>query len=185
MPSELNQESMKGKSRLVLGTDLDIEEAMEILRDAIDEDRPNIFSGIRGNKDVIGTISGYEIHLRKRQRYIKNSFAPVLHAYFWAHSEGTRVEGRFDFDSVTRVFNKLLPIGVLLIGIPVLLVLLVNLASGQARQEDFLATVVVAGLFTFGILFPKFGSGIARSDRDFLVTFLREKLRARIASSSP
>jgi hypothetical protein len=94
---------------LDLYSDFNPQECARRLREAIDSERPAVFSfsGYRGSKPFLGNVDGQQFRLLQRS-YDRNSMPVVLAGEFQPHREGTHVKGTFDLEVASKIALSLL-----------------------------------------------------------------------------
>jgi hypothetical protein len=150
---------------------------IERLRDVVDS--PWIFGG---TAPLIGRVDERTFRVRKRIGF-RNSFQINLSATLTERDGQTHLHCHLGVHPAARLFMVLWLAGVFLIGV----VLWVStLSSLTISPRDFPPSLFLGLLWPpllmlFGAGLVLLGSWLARGERDFLVTFLRERIEAREA----
>jgi hypothetical protein len=107
---------------LVFDSALDLEECERRLREAIDIERPTIFSlsSYRGSKPFLGKIGGRQIRILQRT-YGRNAFSPVFSGEFQTQAAGTKVIGKLDLELTSKIAICLLSTLGILVLIPIII----------------------------------------------------------------
>jgi hypothetical protein len=157
--------------------------AADALRRAIDEERWTIFSmsGYKGDRPVLGEVSENKFRLRRRRCW-RNDFAPHFYGRFHSERGGTRIEGYFGLSSWVMTFMRLWLGFVVLCGglIFVLTILDLTTQSHFVSGDRWVGITVFPALLAFGILLPRVGRLLAKSDERIISEYLQHTLAARI-----
>jgi hypothetical protein len=155
----------------------------DALRRSMDEENRTLFSlsGYKGDRDIFGEIVGNTFHLRKR-RYWRNDFAPHFYGEIQSDPRGTRIVGRFDLADRVRLFMWFWLGGVVLIGGSIFVACLSDVMTGShhIQGDAWVGLVVPPAMVLFGILLPRFGRLMGRSEERFILEQLQNVLNARI-----
>ena len=137
------------------------------------------FSGYRGEKPILGRVSGIQFRLHKR-RYWRNDFAPVLYGRLIPEMRGTQIEAYWGIQSWTRTFMRVWIALAILIGAPMFVAVLYQLIAGPpaASKDSYLSLIVPPALILWGFILPKLGSALGYHERKYLVDFLQQTLIA-------
>ena len=140
-------------TRLVLKSDLDPEECAQLLREAIDAERPTVFgfSGYLGSKPFLGEVDGTQFRVLQRTFSMRNTLPTVLTGEFQPQGRGTRVNGAFDLELTSKIALCLFSAFGLLVLVPVVIysytsqpLLSVAFACGYAALVFFSPRIVRA-----------------------------------------
>jgi hypothetical protein len=170
-----------GKRDLIaLRTDLGLEDCLRRLQGATDLAKRTIFSfsGYKGSHPVLSKLDGDKFKIWKR-RYYRNSFAPFFFGTLTQDGRGTLVEGRFDMDPFVKAFVIL---WLAIVGLSGISEVSSALSHGHSARTDVLFR---GGMFLFGLILPRFGQLIAKSEERFLRDFLESTLAARPVDVEP
>jgi hypothetical protein len=161
---------------LALRTDLGLEDCQRRLQEATDAAKRTVFSfsGYKGSRPVLSNLDGSKFKIWKR-RYYRNSFAPFFFGTLSQENGGTRVEGRFDMDPFVKGFMIFWLAIVGFSGIAEVFSALSHGHSSDARTQ----VLLIGGMFLFGLILPRFGQFIGKSEERFLRDFLESTLAAR------
>jgi hypothetical protein len=171
---------MAKRNAIAWRTDLSVEECMRRLREATDPGVRTVFSfsGYKGKKPVLLKSNGNEFRLWKR-RYYRNSFAPIFFGKLLEEQRGTRIEGRFGMDPFVLPF---MVFWLAVVGFGALQEL-IHAHSARSYGNVWNGELLLAGMFLFGLLLPKFGQWIGRSEERDLRELLETTLAARVDDS--
>jgi hypothetical protein len=138
------------------------------------------FSGYKGEKPILGIVSGNEFCLHKR-RYWRNDFGPLLYGRIVSEARSSRIEAYWGIQRWTRLFMRVWLVFAALIGIPIFVTSLHQLLSGVPTfQGDlYVGLLVPPGMVLFGVLLPRLGSLLSFPERTYLIQFLERVLVAR------
>lgn len=168
-------------SDLVMHSDYAPEICVARLVNALDIDDRTLFSfsGYRGEKPILGRVSGIQFRLHKR-RYWRNDFAPVLYGRLIPEMRGTQIEAYWGIQSWTRTFMRVWIALAILIGAPMFVAVLYQLIAGPpaASKDSYLSLIVPPALILWGFILPKLGSALGYHERKYLVDFLQQTLIA-------
>jgi len=149
----------------------------------MDEEQRTIFSfsGYKGEKDVLGAVWGNSFHVQKR-RYWRNDFALNFYGELQPEASGTRIEGRFDLADWVRLFMWFWLGGVVLIGGAIFVATLSEIIAGSQLEtgDAAVSLIVPPAMLLFGIVLPRLGRLLGRSDETFILDHLQNTLSARI-----
>ncbi len=172
----------RAKDLLGFHSDLNIQECVRRLHEAIDPEKRTLFSlsGYKGSKPIIGRVNGHEFFIHKR-RYYRNDFALAFYAAFSEPNRGTLIEGHFDTPRWTRIFMRIWLAGVILLGIPIFVPSLLEIFRGAGRMQGdpWVGLVVPPALVLSSVLLPKFGWWLSKGEQRFVLDFLQTTLVAR------
>lgn len=139
---------------------------------------------IFGTKPLVGRIRESSLRVARRIRY-RNSFQTWLSANLIDAGGGTRLICRLALHPLVRIFMIVWFTGIILIGGLIglgagagLMTTLLR-GTGPLSPGPVLATLVPLGLLGFGLGLLKFSRYLARDERDFLVSFIKDTLAAR------
>jgi hypothetical protein len=133
-----------------------------------------------GNAPLIGRVNERTFRVRKRIPY-RNSFQITLSATLTEHAGHTRVHCHLGVHPVARLFMALWLAGMFLIGVVLWISTLTSLTISPSNFPPmlWLGLMWPPLLMLFGAGLVLLGSWLARGERDFLVTHLRERIEAR------
>ena len=154
---------------------LPLQECLERLKAAIDSP-PALF----GRWPVVGRVRGSALHARRRVRYA-NHFQTRLSAELEEQDGGTLIRCRFSIHPAVAVFTALWFGAAILIGGMIFFGSLAVLAdaSDGAGSGTWFGLGIPVMLLAFGAGVVALGRYLARGERDVLLAFLRETLRAQ------
>jgi hypothetical protein len=137
------------------------------------------FSGYKGEKPVLGVVSGSEFCLHKR-RYWRNDFGPLLYGRIISEGRSSRIEAYWGIQRWTRLFMRVWLVFAALIGIPIFINSLYQFLSGAPTVQGdlYVGLLVPPGMVLFGVLLPRLGSLLSFPERAFLIEFLERVLVA-------
>jgi hypothetical protein len=168
-------------SDLVMHSDYPPEVCAIRLTDAMDIDERTLFSfsGYRGEKPILGRISGIQFRVHKR-RYWRNDFAPVLYGRLIPEMRGTRIEAYWGMQNWTRTFMRIWIALAMLIGVPMFVAVLYQLITEPPAEskDSYVGLIVPPALILWGFILPKLGSALGFHERKYLVEFLQQSLIA-------
>ncbi len=149
---------------------------MVALRSVVDEERWGFsFSGFQGDSPVLGKFQDTSFRLRKRI-YYNNGFARKFYGQLTPEATGTRIEGYFATDTLTRVFGAIWAIPVAL----VCFMTLVHLLLGKLSISENSPWVLMPfGMLAAFLLMVRIGLWLSRGGEEFIVDYLEEELHAR------
>jgi hypothetical protein len=165
-------------------TDLPPEECHRRLVEAADPKEFSLFSlsGNVGKRPFISNLKGSSFELENR-RYYRNDFAPVFFGQFAPEGQGTRIHGHFDSSYWSRLFMKCWLAFVALLSIPLMGPTLLQLIKNRAQisGDSWMSIVVPCGLLAWGIILPRLGRLLGRSQERRILEFMQATLAAREA----
>jgi hypothetical protein len=176
---------MKFRHFTTLHTDFDAEECRRRLLRSIDPERRTIFSlsGYGGSKPVIGRIDGYQLYFHKRPNwYWRNDFRPQFYGNLRPEARGTIIEGYFDSLRWAKIFMRIWLGGVILLGSPVVILVLLGLLKGRVEGDLWFGLLVILFMVLFGIFLPRIGLEFGSDDERFILEFLLRTLVAKTAN---
>jgi hypothetical protein len=162
---------------LVLHSALDPDECERRLREAIDIERPTVFSllGYRGSEPFLGKIKGRQIRILQRT-YGRNAFPPVFSGEFQAQGPGTRITGTLDLELTSKIALCCLGAFGLLVLIPIVI---------YSRRSHPVLSVLFGCVFGSLMLFsPRIVRGSGLDQEKGIANFLRETLQADVDPSA-
>jgi hypothetical protein len=166
---------------LALYSDLTPDECERRLRGAIDVERPTMFgfSGYRGSKPFLGEVDGKQFRVLQRVYRSRNSLPTVLTGGFQPQGTGTRVIGRFDLETTSKIAICLFDVVGLLIMVPVVLI--------SRTSHPVLSAIFVCGYGGLLLFGPRILRGIGLDQEKSIAGFLKEILVAEddLSSSVP
>ena len=170
--------------RYELHSPLALHEAAEKLRSSMDEKRwtPLSMSGNKGDREFLGHFRGAEFTVQKR-RYSRNDFAGIFFGELDSEPSGTRIEGYFDVPRWSKYFMRFWLAGVVLLGIPIFWTTLSGALSGAAEMRAdgmWVGLIVPPIMILFGLVLPKLGRLLGRSDERLILNHIKETLSAKI-----
>jgi hypothetical protein len=156
---------------LALYSVLDPEECEQLLRNAIDVERPTLFSlsGYRGSRPFLGDIEGRQIRMLQRS-YRRNAFQPVFSGEFQAQGSGTRVIGTLDLELTSKIAICLLGTFGVIVLIPIIIY--------SRTLHPLLSAVFTCGYFSLMLLLPRIVRGYGLDQEKNMADFLRDTLQA-------
>ena len=169
-----------GRPEFIFHSPLAPAEAMEALRSAVDEERWGFsLSGYRGDLPVLGKFSEEKFRLRKRI-YYNNGFARLFYGRPIPESGGTRVEGHFAMNSLTRVFMSFWFGIVGLVCVSTLFTRGAEFVTGRFLREEGWLGLIPFGMLAGGFLLVFVGRLLSRGGERFIVEYVQDALNARV-----
>ncbi|MGA8878690.1 MAG: hypothetical protein WCC25_16240 [Candidatus Korobacteraceae bacterium] len=172
-----------GRKVFVLHSTLTPNAVAEALRRSIDEQRwtPFSLSGYKGKLPLLGEVGENTFEVQKR-KYYRNNFAGRFYGRFAPELGGTRIEGYFDYPRWSRYFMWIWLSLAVLLGTPIFAGTLRGLITGSnyMKGDEWVGLIVPPVLVLFGILLPKVGRLLGKSDERFMLEHIRNTLAARI-----
>ena len=138
-------------------------------------------SGYKGGRPILGQVGENTFRLRMR-RYSRNDFAVNFYGRFAPEQGGTRIEGYFDMPRWTKYFMRIWLAGAVLIGIPIFVGTLLDIAthSDYMTGDKWVGLVVPPALVLYGTVLPSLGRLFGKRDRQFILQHIQNTLAARL-----
>jgi hypothetical protein len=153
----------------------------------MDAERRSLFSlsGYKGDRPLVGSVEGNMFNIQKR-RYNRNDFAGRFYGRFEPEVGGTRIEGYFDSPEWTRWFIRIWLGLAILLGVPVFIAAVIEVAKGAAAREQgaWVGLIVPPSLLLFGVFLPKFGRFLCQEDEQEILRHIQSTLAARLDGST-
>ncbi len=169
------------KLDLLLRTDYSPEGCSAKLIERIDYPQRTVFSfsGYKGEKSVLGVVSGSEFCLHKR-RYWRNDFGPLLYGRIFPEGRSSRIEAYWGIPRWTRLFMRVWLAFAVLMGIPIFVNSLYQLLSSEPTVQGdlYVGLLVPPGMVLFRVLLPRLGLLLSSPERPYLIEFLERVLVA-------
>jgi hypothetical protein len=158
----------------------------DALRRTTDKERWTLFSlsGFRGDRSLLAEVGQQMFRLRKRLSF-RNDFAGQFYARFEPERAGTRIEGYFDSPPWTRIFIRVWLAGAVFLGIPILVMAQMALATGtqDLSENSVVGLIVPLALIALGFLLPRIGRLLSKGDERFILEYVQNTLVSRIEES--
>ena len=126
-----------GRTVYILHSNLAPASVPIVLQGSMDAERRSLFSlsGYKGDRPLVGSVVGDTFSIQKR-RYSRNDFAGRFYGRFEPEAGGTRIEGYFDPPEWTRWFMRIWLGLAILLGVPVFIAAVIEVAKGAAAREQ-------------------------------------------------
>jgi len=172
-----------GRTVVVLHSNLTPDAVVDALRRSIDEKHwtPFSLSGYKGNQPLLGKVGESTFRVQKRKFY-RNDFAGQFYGRFVPERGGTKIEGYFDSPLWARYFMRIWLTFAVLVGTLIFVKTVIDVVVGSHHMsgDQWVGLVVPPVLVLFGIVLPKVGRLLGKSNERFILEHVQTTVAARI-----